>query len=162
MKKFSKILTGIFIAWIAVFMLAIIALPDKSFSETENRYLAQKPEFSLSALKSGKFAKDFESYINDQFAGRNLFVKLNTLSEYVMGQREINNVFIGKDRTLMGAPVSEESIGNMQNTVSAINSFAEKTNVPVYFALIPSAYDICTEKHRNSFPSSDEKVLRRP
>ena len=159
MKKFSKILTGIFIAWIAVFMLAIIALPDKSFSETENRYLAQKPEFSLSALKSGKFAKDFESYINDQFAGRNLFVKLNTLSEYVMGQREINNVFIGKDGTLMGAPVSEESIGNMQNTVSAINSFAEKTNVPVYFALIPSAYDICTEEHRNSFPPSDEKSI---
>lgn len=42
---------------VLVFGTAIINLstPDRDFSESENRPLEQKPEFSVDALVSGKF-----------------------------------------------------------------------------------------------------------
>ena len=46
--------------------------PDREFSQGENRKLAQRAEFSLSALAEGKFFDDLGSYLADQFPGRDL------------------------------------------------------------------------------------------
>ena len=44
-----------------------VLLPDRAQSETENRTLAQAPEFSWSALVSGKYTDAVEAYFADHF-----------------------------------------------------------------------------------------------
>ena len=55
----------------AVMIAANFLSPDKEFSEEENRVLAGKPEMTFSSLTSGKYMKDYESYVADQFPWRN-------------------------------------------------------------------------------------------
>ena len=43
---------------------------DRLFSETENRVLASKPEFTAEALFKGNYTQDFETYVTDQFVSR--------------------------------------------------------------------------------------------
>ena len=77
---------------VAFFGLCISNLicKDKAFSENENRSLAQMPEFSFADILSGKFTKDFDSYANDQFAGRDLFVSIKTYTEKLLLKKENN------------------------------------------------------------------------
>ena len=58
----------LFLIFIGAFFLLNLILPDRGFSEQENRYLQTAPRFSFSSLFSGKFTSDFESYLPDQFA----------------------------------------------------------------------------------------------
>lgn len=72
----AVILTVLFSALILLGVLAALLLPDRSFSENENRYLAKFPAFTLSTVFSGKFMKEFETYVSDQFPGRDGWVQL--------------------------------------------------------------------------------------
>ena len=74
-KKLKKgeVLAGwIVIVLIFVISVANIVLPDKDFSEKENRMLAQKPELSMTSLLDGRFMSHSESYLSDQFVFRDL------------------------------------------------------------------------------------------
>ena len=54
-----------------IFILAVLIInflvPDRGFSQKENRVLASRPAISVSQLTSGKFADGYETYVNDQF-----------------------------------------------------------------------------------------------
>ena len=69
-KTTNRIITAFFSVFIGGFFLLNLFLPDKSFSEKENRSLQTLPSFSFSSLFSGQYATRFESYCSDQFAGR--------------------------------------------------------------------------------------------
>ena len=47
---------------LAVLSIASLVMPDRQFSPNENRYLEQRPEFTLKALFSGKYTADAEEY----------------------------------------------------------------------------------------------------
>jgi len=51
---------------LAVLIISII-LPDRGFSEKENRVLASNPDLNIGQIASGGFEKQFETYENDQF-----------------------------------------------------------------------------------------------
>ena len=70
-------------AWKTVIFFCIIMLTlfvadliqeDIFFSESENRILAEKPEFSLETFFSGEFSEKYEAYLNDQFVSRNNWI----------------------------------------------------------------------------------------
>ncbi|NLH01852.1 MAG: hypothetical protein GX488_08160, partial [Clostridiales bacterium] len=69
-KRSSLAQIIIFASFIFLFFLLNLFIPDRSFSERENRELTQLPEFSFESLFSGKFTEKFESYTTDQFAFR--------------------------------------------------------------------------------------------
>ena len=52
--------------------------------------LAQKPEFSLANLASGKFMTDMEDYVTDQFFFRDQWISLKVLEDMALGKRESN------------------------------------------------------------------------
>ena len=64
----------VFVIFIAAFAVLNLVTPARTFSEQENRYLAQAPKFSFSALFDGSFTESFEKYVTDQFFGRDLWV----------------------------------------------------------------------------------------
>ena len=56
--QMAKMFLGILLA---VCVLNLV-WPDREFSESENRMLEQRPEFSLSGVESGRFMEQYETY----------------------------------------------------------------------------------------------------
>ena len=48
-------------------------LPDRTFSEMENRVLSQRPALTLSAISAGRWSDTFETYCADQLPLRDAF-----------------------------------------------------------------------------------------
>ena len=67
MANKGRLTTGIFCLFLAGLLAWHIALPDRARSETENRTLAQFPDFSWETLKNGSFTEGMEDYFADQF-----------------------------------------------------------------------------------------------
>lgn len=80
---------------------ANILTPERYFSQNENRILASRPEFNMEDLLKGKFGSDYESYITDQFAGRDSWIKLKNYSELALQKKELNGVYLAKDGSLI-------------------------------------------------------------
>lgn len=83
---------------LAVLSIASLVLPDRQFSPNENRYLEQRPEFTLKALFSGKYTADAEEYTADQIVLRDFWMETaSTVQQSLMGKLEINNTWLGED-----------------------------------------------------------------
>ena len=99
---------------ILLLTIADLSMPDRLFSEYENRVLASRPTFSLEALLKGSYSKDYETYVTDQFVGRDSWISVKTTTDVLLGKKEINGVYLAKDGTLIEkhAPesVTEEMI----------------------------------------------------
>ena len=70
-------------------------LPDKDFSEDENRALQTLPSFSLSGWLDGTVTADFTDYCSDQFPLRRAMVGLRSLYDLALGRGESDGVLIG-------------------------------------------------------------------
>ena len=62
-KKSDYIIVMFFLIFIYGIAFANIFTKDRSYSEAEKRMLAQKPEFRVADIVSGKYMEDFETYI---------------------------------------------------------------------------------------------------
>lgn len=70
---------------------------DREFSENENRYLAETPEFSWEKVLEGEFQEDLESYLNDQILGRDFWITAKTSIQKFIGDSDIGGAYVGKD-----------------------------------------------------------------
>ena len=88
-----------------IFILAVLIInflvPDRGFSQKENRVLASRPAISVSQLTSGKFADGYETYVNDQFFLRDWWITLRATAQRILGNTEENGVFLGENGYLM-------------------------------------------------------------
>ncbi|MEG6615991.1 DHHW family protein [Peptococcaceae bacterium 1198_IL3148] len=64
------------ILFILTMFVLHLALPDKTFSQQERRYLAQRPVFRIEEVLNGSYATKVESYFSDQFPFRNFWVDI--------------------------------------------------------------------------------------
>ena len=78
-----------------------VATGDRKFSEKENRALEQRPQLTLSGIESGRWMEQYESYVSDQFTGRDFWVSLKSNLDLLSGKRKSNGVFKGKDHYLL-------------------------------------------------------------
>jgi hypothetical protein len=91
----------VFLAVIAVFTIVSLVKPQSDFSEAENRALQERPEFDVDDFLQGDYQEEYEEYLSDQMAGRELFVKVKTQLHIWMGKKDINGVYLGKDSYLI-------------------------------------------------------------
>lgn len=159
MSKPSNIVQIVlFLAFIALFSLLFLIVPDRDFSEQENRYLSKAPKFTFEELFSGEFTQDFESYLTDQFVFRDSWISMKAASELGLGKRLNNNVYLCPGGTLIQkaeTPDPEQLSANL----AALESLSQNVDVPVYFALIPSSAEIWQEKLPENAPTADQKAL---
>lgn len=125
---------------------------EKEFSETENRYLQQKPEISLKKVLNGTFEADYEAYIKDQFPARDSWVGLKNKFEYSLGKQEMNGVYVGRENYFIEnhpaqnyeSNLAKENIVTLSNTVSQYEKMLGEGHVKVM--LVPNAVTILRDK----------------
>ena len=61
-RSHNLLITVLFCAFLGGMALASILLPDKGFSEMENRTLRPMPELPYNRFTSGRFMTEMESY----------------------------------------------------------------------------------------------------
>ena len=139
----SVIATFFFV--LIVFLIGGIILPDRDYSETENRNLSDFPVVSVENIFSGKFMSDFETYLSDQFINRDLIVSVKTTLSSLIGQKEVNGVYIGKNDRLYEVPSAYNS-DDVVNKAQIINNFADKYQIKnKFFILAPNSTEIIPE-----------------
>lgn len=152
----KHIVIGIFTVWIFGMALASLLTPKRTFSQMENRYLAEFPVASPRSIADGSFEEKFETYLNDHFVMRDFCVQLSKIKTYALGIREFGDVYYARDDTLLRrlSPNNERLTKNTE----AIRQYAETAGVPVDLALIPGAVDIRGEQLPKNAPNYDQKA----
>lgn len=132
--------------------------PARAFSPMENRTLAQKPEFSWQSLFSGSYTSEMETYLTDQFAGRDGWVGLKYYCERALLKTENNGVYFAGDSRLIERfdPPAE---GRLESNLAAIADMQKNAGLPVHFSLIPTAAWVYREDLPQNAPSWDQQQL---
>jgi len=131
MKHTKQILTIAVLAVVLVGGLVLhLALPDQAASKSERRKLLQ--------LQQVENADDFESYLLDQFPGRDAFRTVKAVwTYYVLGQKDNNGVFIANDTvSKLDSQLDEKQV---QMFVDKFNTLHSKyfPDSKVWCAVIP-------------------------
>lgn len=156
-KSYYQASAVIFILFIGIFVGANLITKDKTYSETENRILATKPNFTIDRLLEGRFTSKFEDYVVDQFIGRDFFTNIKMSVDKLLGRNQANGVFLGKDGYLIEdftAPNEEAVNQNLQ----AIDNFSKRyKDVKQYMLISPTSVGILKDKLPYSAPVIDQE-----
>lgn len=118
---------------------------DRLFSKTENRVLASKPELRWTSVLDGSFMKDYETYVTDQFVGRDRWIGVKTMADMALQKKEINGVYLGKDDYLMERHPPEDYPEELAGQrLTQLKEFVERWDAKVM--LVPTADNILTDK----------------
>ena len=143
---------AVFSATMAALFLGAVLHKPTEFSETENRYLEQRPKLTTAKLFDGSFMKDYETFITDQFPERSFFMGLKTAVERLRGRTDDNGVYFGKDGYLFGKYdgavfESETAENNISAVAEFVKLYADKFGKEHFkIALAPSSSEILKDK----------------
>ena len=158
MKKSHNLLISVlFCGFLGGIAIASLLLPDKNFSEMENRNLRLMPELTMNKFTSGRYMTEAESYASDQIALRDGWVALKALGEAASGKRENNGIYFAAGDTLIRRVEEPDEVRIAEN-IGYLRDFATGSEVPVYFGLIPTAASVWRDKLPAGAPSADEKA----
>ena len=156
-KAYSRFLTAFFCLFLGGLLVWHVLLPDREKSETENRTLAQAPEFSWTALVDGSYTKKVEDYFADQFPLRDSWTGLKARVEQLIGKSEFNGVYLCGDTLISKVERPDESL--VDKNLSYVDRLSGKTDIPVYLGLIPSAAEVWKDKLPAGAESWDQTEL---
>lgn len=157
MKRQSILISAIFCLFLGGFLLAFLLLPSRAFSETENRVLAQWPRFSTADFLSGKYGQSLEHYLSDQFPLRDEWMALQSGASFAAGFREFNGVYLCGDTLI--SKVDEPDAALVEKNLQYLQALSDRTDLPVYFAPIPTAAEIWRDKLPAGATSYDEAAF---
>lgn len=149
---FLAVLFGIFVCF--------LVQEDREFSESENRYLAAKPVISVENILSGKFMRDTEQYINDQFPEKDFWISCKSDFMRLLGSKEIGGVYLAKDDYLIEKWLTEEFDEELltENT-ETLTSFAQQhPEQKISLMLVPTAGMILSDKLPKDAPMFNQKI----
>ena len=155
--RYSRFLAAFFCLFLGGLLAWHVLLPDRDRSGVENRTLAQFPKFSWENLKDGSFTKGVEDYFADQFPLRDQWTGLKARTEQLLGKREFNRVYLCGDTLI--AKVEPPQDGLEEKNLSYVSRLAERTEVPVYLGLIPSAAEIWRDRLPKGAESWDQAAF---
>ena len=149
---------AVLLGGVALFLVLAFLMPDREFSDRENRKLAQKPDFSLSALADGTYFDDLGDYLADQFPGRDLWISLNLKRSSFFGQKEASGVYLCDDGYLIQAP-GEPNAENLERNIQAINRFGgAHADLKITMAIVPNAATVHWDKLPANAPVRDQRA----
>lgn len=139
-----------------IFMVLLLGLAGKealshqrTYSPVEKRELQTRPEISITKVLDGRFQRKYESYLRDQFPGRDHWVSFQTDMELFMGKNEIHNVYIGKNHYLLEHYTEKEfDPQQISKNLQALEKFVGKAkqNADVHVMMVPTKSWVFREK----------------
>ncbi len=142
-QLYNVVTVVIFLLVIIFFTVAGMFTPDRIFSANENRYLTQKPKLTAAHFFEGEFSSDYENYITDQFIWRDGWIKMKTVSEILIGKKDVNGVYLCKDDYLIETQTDideEKAYDNADKMLSFLNIKAEELgDAHVAMMIVPTA-----------------------
>lgn len=116
--------------------------PKRPFSELENRTLQQYPTISLSGVLDNSWMVKYEAYVKDQFALRDNWIELKSLSETASLKTENNDILFGKDNYLFKKTLAVNS--RFDTNLGALERFTQRHAGQVDVMIVPSASTVLT------------------
>lgn len=147
------VVSGLFLLTLFAGMLLHILLPDEALSYSERRALRQFPALSKEALFEGKWTQDLESYLLDQFPGREALraVKASVLF-HVFFQGDSNGIYLQEGHLFkMEYEVDEGSLQRFAQKLNALCA-AHMQGKNVYLAVIPDKSQFLAGQWHLSLP----------
>lgn len=133
--------------------------PPKEFSELENRYLQQAPPFSWRALVDNTYTLKYETFVNDQFKGRDGWITIKSVSEAVLGKIENNGIVYGKDGQMFEKNLTTNTERIQSNAAHVAALGALYPDLDIRFMMIPSAYEVLTHKTPKGLGNIDQSAV---
>lgn len=158
-EKRNALFTVILLAAvILIFTVADLVTADRLYSPTENRLLTERPEFSAEALFSGKYTKNYEDYVTDQFVSRDKWIAIKTYLDIASGKQEIGGVYLAKDGYLIEQHLpGDYPQETVQKKLSMLAALVQDWNAKVM--LVPTADNILAEKLPANAPVWDQTAF---
>lgn len=157
-KKFSVvnlITCVVFFGILAAFPIITAFAPKESFSDIENRTLQSMPKASAKTIFDRSYMNKLETYISDHFAGRTEWIKAKTAVETAVGKYERNGTYILENRIV--EKIDEPDYTSIDKSISAVNTFAEENDVPVFFMLAPTSAEIYADEIPENAPNVNQR-----
>lgn len=130
-------------AFLCLLSLGTLLLPDREFSENENRYLQTAPRLTVQNVLDGDFAEDTENYLTDQMVLREAWITGKSLLEKAAGIRDMNGVYLCEDGRLVERITDGEfNWRQYKRNLQQISMLAEnlkKEKIPVDVIMVPTA-----------------------
>ena len=158
--KQSFLLTVIFLTFIGGMAVMGLLMPDRTFSEIENRSLTQFRAPTLHTILNGSFMANSDSYLTDQVPLRDQWVQVHAGLEMVSGRHDVEGICKTEEGNLISLlPERDTSIA--WNNLRYVTSFAQETGLPLYLGLIPTSADVLNNQLPAGAPTMDEVALIR-
>ncbi|MBQ3230623.1 MAG: hypothetical protein IJB49_06330 [Clostridia bacterium] len=168
MEKRSELLTVIlFCVIVGVLAVLFVALPDRDFSEQENRALAEAPKLDKESFFSGEFGKETNVYFADQFPFRDQFVKLKSATELGFFKKENNGVLYSYDQLAVRdfnayrsrIHISENTDRLYPETIKAqlgsVEKLGQSLEIPLVTVIPPRTVDVADSVFDYDRPDGD-------
>lgn len=137
--------------------IATVFSEKESFSETQNRKLADFPELSGKNIYSGKFTSGVEDYVSDHFAGHDGWIAAKTAAELLTGKRERNDIYILENRLVEKIP--EPDMEEVQKSIDGIKQFAKDNHIAPYVMIVPTQAEIYKNELPANAPNPDQQAF---
>jgi len=157
MKKYVFFVVSFFLILATVAGMTLL-LPAKAISENENRTLAQMPALNGETILSGDFQEGIADFLSDQIPGRELWIGANTAIKKLLGQKQINGVYLGEDGYYFQA-FTEYDESHMDTVAALFEQFAASTDVPVRILMVPTPGVALKDKLPANAPMYDADKL---
>ncbi|MEG1430420.1 MAG: DHHW family protein [Oscillospiraceae bacterium] len=154
-KKYNIFICVLFCIFIGGFFAVNLALPAKAFSPMENRALGQMPKPTVESVFSAEFMADFETYVTDQFAGRDAWIALKSTTEKGLGKQENNGVYLCEKDTLI-SHFKKPDQERVTKNYGYVDKFVQQAGIPVYFSMIPGKVSAWADRLPDGAPNDDE------
>lgn len=155
-KNYLLIFPAVIFVTLLVVGILTLALPAKELSENENRNLAQMPSISMQAVNDGTFQKDLDSFLSDQIPLREVWVRMGSGIKKLLGRKELNDVYLGKDGYYFQAFTEESySSSRMISVFQMMEDLYQKHSVPTELLMVPSPGTILEDKLPSNAPYYD-------
>ncbi|MBQ9801773.1 MAG: hypothetical protein IJW51_01710 [Clostridia bacterium] len=145
MEKTSKkdmLLLAVLCGLLAFGGLSLLLFPAPRFSAQENRFLAEKPDFSWQELQNGSYTAAWERYTAERIRGRGLLRSLHAATELTLGKCEAGNVIFCKDGSLAKRLDSGERILQKNlKILTGLESSCRAQALPLTVAVAPRRID---------------------
>lgn len=134
----------LFAALILTMSVLFWAIPDRTFSETENKDLTQIPSFTWDALLDGSYTSRIADYMADQFPFRDFFIRVKATAEMALGKMGNNGVILGEGGTLIprNETIHWDNLTKNLSAIAAFTGWCEDHGIPTTTAVAGRSMDV--------------------